>query len=58
MTEPAEQMTDAELDQAIIDASRELSAAIRARPRDQARIDTARAEVQRLQAIKDERAAA
>ena len=50
MTEP---MTTAELDAALIAASLELSAAIRARPRDQDRIDTARAEVQRLTAVRD-----
>lgn len=52
MTEPAPDPTGAELDQALIDASRELSAAIRARPRDQARIDAARAELERLEALK------
>lgn len=41
MTAPV--MTDAELDAAIIAASRELIAAVRASPRDQARIDAARA---------------
>lgn len=52
MTEPAPDPTGAKLDQAIIEASRELSAALRARPRNQPRIDAARAELERLEALK------
>jgi len=48
MTEP---LTGAELDQAISDAGKELTAALLARPRDQARIDAARAELTRLRAL-------
>lgn len=51
MTTPA-QMTAAELDRAILDASRELTAAIRARPRDQQRIDDARTALDDLRALK------
>jgi len=51
VTEPVP--TDQTLDQQIIDAGKELSAAIRTRPRDQARIDAARAELERLQALAD-----
>lgn len=47
MTSPAD-LTGAELDRAIIDASRELIAAQRARPRDQQRIDAAYAEYKAL----------
>ena len=51
MTEPS--MSSAELEQAIIDASRELTAAIRARPRDQVRIDDARTALQALIDLRD-----
>ena len=46
-------LTSAELDRAIIDASRELTAAIRARPRDQQRIDDARKALEDLIALRD-----
>ena len=46
-------VTDAELDRAVIDASREYIAAQRARPRDQQRIDDARAELDGLLAMRD-----
>lgn len=52
MTDPAPDPTLAELDRMIIDAGRELTAAIRARPRDQQRTDAARAELADLQALK------
>ena len=51
MTEPTPDPTGAELDQAISDAGKELTAALLARPRDQARIDAARAELTRLRAL-------
>lgn len=51
MTEPT--TTQAELDQAIIDSSRELTAAIRSRPRDQQRIDDARTALNELLALRD-----
>ena len=51
MTEPTR--TQAELDQAIIDASRELIAAQRARPRDPVRIADARAAYDALIALRD-----
>lgn len=54
MTQPS--MTDAELDRAIIDASRELIAAIRARPRDPARVAAAQGEYDALRALRDSRA--
>lgn len=56
MTEPTPEMTDAELDQAIVDASRELIAAIRAYPRDTARIAAAKAAYDDLLALKASRA--
>lgn len=49
MTEP----TEPTLDQLIIAAGKELSDAIRTRPRDQQRIDAARAELERLKALAD-----
>lgn len=48
MSEPAPVPTLAELDRAIVDASRELIAAQRARPRNQQRIDDAYAEYRAL----------
>jgi hypothetical protein len=53
MTEPAPTMTSAELDQAIIDASRALIAAQRARPRDAERIRLAREDYDALIALRD-----
>jgi hypothetical protein len=56
VTEPATTdptASEPTLEQQIIDAGKELSAAIRARPRDQARIDAARAELERLKALAD-----
>ena len=53
MTEPTPEMTADELDQAIIDASRELIAAIRARPRDAQRIADAQAAYDELLALKN-----
>ena len=54
MTDPAPyEPTGAELDQAISDAGRALTAALLARPRDQARIDAARTELIRLRALAD-----
>lgn len=53
MTSPFEEPTGDELDQAIIAASRELTAAIRSTPRGQGRIDAARTEVNRLTALRD-----
>lgn len=52
MTEPAPNPTLDELNRAIIDASRALLAAIRARPRDQEAIDAAQAELDDLRALK------
>lgn len=52
MTEPYEPAGD-ELDQAISDAGKALTTALLARPRDQARIDAARAELLRLRALRD-----
>lgn len=52
MTEPTP-LTAAELDRAIIDASRALTAAIRARPRVQSDIDAARAELDDLIELRD-----
>lgn len=52
MTEPVTDPTAAELDRMIVDAGRELTAAIRARPRDQQRIDDARQELEDLQELK------
>lgn len=56
MTEPTPEaaMTSAELDRAIIDASREYIAAQRARPRDPARIADAKAALDALIALRDE----
>lgn len=54
MTEPAPNPTAAELDRAIIDASRALIAALRARPRDQEAIDAAQQELDDLRALKAE----
>lgn len=51
MTDPAPDPTGAELDQAISDAGKALTAALLARPRDQARIDAARTELNRLRAL-------
>lgn len=53
MTDPAPDPTGAELDQAISDAGKALTVALLARPRDQARIDAARAELNRLRALRD-----
>ena len=53
MTEPSPDLTGAELDRAIIDASRELIAAIRARPRDAERVAAAQAEYDALVALKN-----
>jgi hypothetical protein len=52
MTQPTPDPTLAELNQSIIDASRALTAAIRAYPRDQARIDAARQSLEDLRALK------
>lgn len=52
MTEPT--MTEAEIDRAVIDASREYIAAQRARPRDQARIADAKAALDALVELRDE----
>lgn len=46
-------MTEPSLEQQIIAASREVVAAKLARPRDQARIDAALAELERLRALRD-----
>lgn len=51
MTDPS--LTQAELDRAIVDASRELIAAQRARPRDPQRITDARAAYDALIALRD-----
>jgi hypothetical protein len=53
MTEPTPDPTGAELDQAISDAGKALTAALLARPRNQASIDAARAELNRLRALRD-----
>lgn len=53
MTEPTTDPTGTELDQAISDAGKRLTAALLARPRDQAEIDAARAELLRLRALRD-----
>jgi hypothetical protein len=50
-TEPVNP-TALELDRMILDAYRELTAAIRARPRDEQRIADARGELEDLQALK------
>lgn len=47
-------MTEAEIDRAVIDASREYIAAQRARPRDQARIADAKAALDALVELRDE----
>lgn len=52
MTEPSS-TADLTLDQQIIAASQELARARRARPRDQARIDAAQAEYDRLIELRD-----
>lgn len=52
MTEPGP-LAGPSLDQQILDAGRALNDALRARPRDQARIDAARAELNRLTALRD-----
>lgn len=51
MTAPTTDPTGAELDQAISDAGKAFTVALLARPRDQARIDAARAELNRLRAL-------
>jgi hypothetical protein len=51
MSEPT--LSGTELDRAILDAYRELLAAIRARPRDQRRIDDAQAEYDALLALRN-----
>ena len=51
MTEPSP-LSGAELDQAIIDASREYIAVVRARPRDQQRIDDAKKALDDLLALR------
>lgn len=55
MAEPVPEVDEAELDRAIIDASRGLIAAIRARPRDTERITAAQAEYDALVALKASR---
>jgi hypothetical protein len=52
VTEPTTNPTAAELDRAILDAARALTAALRARPRDQAATDAARQELDDLRALK------
>jgi hypothetical protein len=52
VTDPAPNPTLDELTRALIDASRALMAAIRARPRDQQAIDDASAELADLRALK------
>jgi hypothetical protein len=52
VTSPTTDPTAAELDRLILDASRNLTAALRAYPRDQARIDAARQELTDLRALK------
>lgn len=52
MTTPTPDPTLAELNQAIVDASRELIAAMRVRPRDQQRIDDASKALTDLRALK------
>lgn len=51
MTEPT--MTADELDRAIIDASREYIAIVRAYPRDEPRIAAAKAAIEDLKALRD-----
>ena len=51
MTDPTTDPTGDALAQAISDAGKELSQALFTRPRDQARIDAARAELLRLRAL-------
>lgn len=59
MTEPTPtEMTDAELDKAITDAARAYIAARLARPRDAQRITDAKATLDALIAVRDERVAA
>ena len=55
MTEPAptEDPTGADLEAAVREAGKELTAALLARPRDTDRIDAARAELLRLRALQD-----
>jgi len=53
VTEPAPDPTGPELDRAIIEASRAYIAVQRARPRNQVAIDDAKAELDRLIAIRD-----
>jgi hypothetical protein len=53
LTEPTPDPTGAELDQAISDAGKELTAALLARPRSQARLDAARTDLLRLRDIAD-----
>ncbi len=53
MTTPTPPLSGAELDRAITDAAREYIAAQRARPRDQERIDDAKAELDALIALRD-----
>jgi len=52
VTEPAPALSGAELDQAIVDASREYIAVVRARPRNQQRIDDAKAALDDLLALR------
>lgn len=56
MTEPTpiQPLSGAELDRAITDAAREYIAAQRSRPRDTARIDDAKAELDALVALRDQ----
>jgi len=51
MTEPTPDPTGAELDQAISDAGKRLTAALLARPRNQGEVDAARTELLRLRAL-------
>jgi hypothetical protein len=52
VTEPTPPLSGAELDQAIIDASRQYIAVVRARPRNQAAIDEAKAALDDLLALR------
>jgi hypothetical protein len=52
VTQPTPDPTLAELNQAVVDASRELIAAMRVRPRDQQRIDDASKALADLRALK------
>lgn len=52
MTEPTPPLSGPELDQAIVDASREYIAAVRARPRNDARIADAKAALDDLLALR------